>query len=595
MTLERWLPGRVMWLIGPGIVSNLLVLALAVPWAASVIHVDGDSLQLYLLTSTMLGALLQASLSGFSLTRLPGFRALSAGRVTLTPQARLEAIAELARFPGFMTRLSLSGWFGGALVLGLVTRVLGGTSWWILPHLLVVGGLFGVLSTLLLTLRLGARAHEARDRLSEGLPPHEVLGLVPPGAGSIRGRAVLFTLAITLVPLVIAADLSWGAFGQASARLHALSPDVRAAAAEALFEQAALRLLALALFAALLAAIIGSAAGRAVAQPMQRLALEAQRVARGDLVTPQVIAADAEVARVTAVFAQLLERLGALVGKVLEAERQLALATDSLQRTSTQSEQSVERQAAALHQTSATTEELARSARQIAQSAASVQELAHRTLAAAEAGKHDASAFQSAVDRMRHDNRSIAAAVDRLQRRVLQIGRIVELINTVADRSDLLALSAELEGTRAGEVGRGFALVGAEMRSLAENVLESTAEVEELIAEIRDATLKTAEATERANTLTTHGTGLADAVTQSLGDVARLALETSTEVRTISLATQQQQSSTDQLAEAMSDTLSGTQSGLETSRSLAEVNARLLRLSTSLLGLAQRFTRTPSR
>jgi methyl-accepting chemotaxis protein len=305
-----------------------------------------------------------------------------------------------------------------------------------------------------------------------------------------------------------------------------------------------------------------------------------------------VIAADGEVWRVTSVFGQLHERLAGLVDKVLQAGAHVRTATDSLQRTSTRSDATAAEQAAALNETSATTEELARSARQIAASAGSVHELARRTLEAAQEGQHDAAAFQAAVDRMKQDNRSIAGAVDRLQRRVQQIGRIVELINAVADRSDLLALSAELEGTRAGEVGRGFSLVGAEMRRLAENVLESTAEVEELIAEIRDATVRTAEATERGSHLTERGTALADEVTFSLLRVTELAEETSNQVRTITLATQQQQSGTDQLAEAMGEILAGTQTELATAQRLAEVNQRLLGLSSSLQTAVGRFTGT---
>jgi methyl-accepting chemotaxis protein len=221
-----------------------------------------------------------------------------------------------------------------------------------------------------------------------------------------------------------------------------------------------------------------------------------------------------------------------------------------------------------------------------------VLELARRTLEAAQQGQTDATAFQNAVDRMKQDNKSIAGAVERLQRRVQQIGRIVELINAVADRSDLLALSAELEGTRAGEVGRGFSLVGAEMRRLAENVLESTAEVEELIGEIRDATVRTAEATERGSHLTERGTALADEVTGSLSKVAELALETSNQVRAITLSTQQQQSSTDQLAEAMAEILAGTQNDLQGSQKVSLVNQRLLGLSTSLQAVVGRFTGT---
>ena len=84
----------------------------------------------------------------------------------------------------------------------------------------------------------------------------------------------------------------------------------------------------------------------------------------------------------------------------------------------------------------------------------------------------------------------------RLNKRVQQIGKVVEFINEIADKSDLLALNAELEGTKAGEVGRGFSLVAAEMRRLAENVITSTRAIEQLIEEIRDATNAAVMATE---------------------------------------------------------------------------------------------------
>ena len=593
MTLEFWLRGRLSWLLGPGIVSNLFIMALAIPWAAASAHLSGPPLQSFLLLSVTLATLFQGSLSAYSFTRLPTFRDLTSARVSPLPWARLAAVSELARFPRFMASLAFAGWVAGALSLGLLTRFVGGAPWAAVPQVVLVGVLFGALSTLFLTVRLSARVHEAADRLSAGLPIDDVLRAMGTQPSSLRGHAVLFTVTVTLVPLIIGADLARASFHDAVTRLQAAAPGTQAVVAHAFFREVALQLSGLALFSIALAVVIGAAAGKAVALPMQRLADEAQRIARGTLGVPTVIAGDGEVGRVTAVFAQLQQRLVALVGTVLEVGRQLAQATQSLQRTSERAEEGVARQASALNETSATTEELARSARQIAQSAASVQGLAHRTLAAAEGGKRDATAFQAAVERMRQDNQSIAAAVDRLQRRAQQIGRIVELINTVADRSDLLALSAELEGTRAGDVGRGFSLVGAEMRGLAENVLESTAEVEELIAEIRDATLKTAEATERGKTLMAHGTSLADAVTASLVEVARLALQTSNEVRTITLGTQQQQSSTDQLAEVMSEVLAGSRTGVDTSRRLAEVNARLLTLSSSLLALVRRFEASP--
>jgi methyl-accepting chemotaxis protein len=183
---------------------------------------------------------------------------------------------------------------------------------------------------------------------------------------------------------------------------------------------------------------------------------------------------------------------------------------------------------------------------------------------------------------MRRDNQAISEAVGRLSQRVQQIGKIVEFINGVADKSDLLALNAELEGTKAGEVGRGFSLVAAEMRRLAENVIESTNEIEELIQEIRGATGAAVDATEAGMRATLGSMGTADSVSASLSQITALAERTSEAVKAISHSTQQQQSGTDQLAETMADILRVTQSSLDATKQVSAANVELAALVKEL-------------
>ena len=312
-------------------------------------------------------------------------------------------------------------------------------------------------------------------------------------------------------------------------------------------------------------------------------------MAQGELSDPQVFAASDEVWAVTSTFSLMQAQLQNVLAQLKRAGVSIASTTQDLVGTSTRYEAGAADQASSLNETSATTEELAQSARQISLNASAVSEISQKTLDSAQAGQASAEAFGRAVDRMRQDNRSIAEAVGRLQRRVQQIGKIVEFITGVADRSDLLALSAELEGTRAGDVGRSFTLVAAEMRRLAENVLESTTEIEELISEIREATQVTVEATERGLEQTTSGTALAGEVTRALTEVVRLAKETSSAARGITLATQQQQSGTDQLAEAMADILGITQQSLSATKQLTSANNGLVALSGSLSSLVDRW------
>jgi methyl-accepting chemotaxis protein len=172
---------------------------------------------------------------------------------------------------------------------------------------------------------------------------------------------------------------------------------------------------------------------------------------------------------------------------------------------------------------------------------------------------------------------------------VQQIGKIVEFINGVADKSDLLALNAELEGTKAGEVGRGFSLVAAEMRRLAENVLESTKEIEGLIEEVREASRAAVAATDGGVRATDTGTSLAQQVTESLKQIVDLAGQTSDAVRSISLATQQQQTGTDQLADTMADILRITQQSLNATKQVSTANGDLLVLALDLRNVVEQF------
>lgn len=590
MTLDAWLRNRAGWLLMPLVLTNVPLAIMVLPW---VMLLGRDVAQRHLLLQLVaiaLAGIAQMSAWSWASARMPIFRGLAAGRLTSKPEIRLQALTELRRLPLQLSLASGLTWFITPLAVGLALVLLADADMMFVGRMFSVSVLVSPLSATVVALLTANRTNEAGDWLADGLPPHDVVATAPGVDWGVQSRMVVFTVLLTAVPVVIASDIARRSIERSVEVLAAVAPELRHAAADAMWAELGIRLGVFGLLAISFAVFAASAGGRNLAHPLRQLAAQAGRLARGELGRPRVVSADGEVWRVTGVFALLHERLAGVVDRIVGAGRGITSASASLAATSKRSEATATEQAAALNQTSATTEELARSARQIAASAGSVLELAHRTLEAANQGTDDAAAFQAAVDRMKQDNRSIASAVDRLQRRVQQIGRIVELINTVADRSDLLALSAELEGTRAGEVGRGFSLVGSEMRRLAENVLESTAEVEELIAEIRDATIRTAEATERGGVLTDKGTSLADDVTEALLRVAELAEETSSQVRTITLATQQQKSGTDQLAEAMAEILAGTQQDLAVTHRLTEVNQQLLGLSSSLQEAVSRFS-----
>jgi methyl-accepting chemotaxis protein len=459
-----------------------------------------------------------------------------------------------------------------------------------------MGVAIGTLSALLVNLLTARRARSFVEDTAMMVPATKVIAaLAKERTQSVRARIVVLTVILVVIPSALMVDVTRSASRAAQLTIAQAPRAEQADVARAEIRAAVTGTLTLAAALVAFALLAAWLAGSGLADPLKQIADEANRISRGDLRDVRVVAAEDEVWTVTATFTLLQAQLQDVIGQLQRAGISIGSTTEQLMATSSKYESGAADQASSLNETSATTEELAQSARQISHNAGSVSDLAQKTFEAARAGQDSAEAFVAAVDRMKHDNASIAEAVTRLQKRVQQIGRIVEFITTVADRSDLLALSAELEGTKAGEVGRGFTLVAAEMRRLAENVIESTNEIEELIGEIREATLSTVSATDRGMEHTESGTALAGAVAQSLSQVVQLAQQTSDSVRAISLATQQQQSSTDQLAEAMADILGITQQSLAATKQVTSANHELITLSGDLKALVERFQTGQSR
>ncbi|NOK22987.1 methyl-accepting chemotaxis protein [Corallococcus carmarthensis] len=526
---------------------------------------------------------------GVSLRRFPRLRALERGELSPTPEHLALVVGEVARAPG-------EAFFGSLALWGLTTGVVATALWsWmglegnITLRVAWLGALFGPLTSLLVYGLVTLRARRGVLWVAEqGLTHAQVIAALP-RRSRIRARLVAFTAICVLTPAVMCAQVVTALTDRVFSQLERNSLDAQGALVDALRLDAftASVLLGAVVFGlALATAYLG---GTLLGRPMRELSGEARRIAAGDLASPRLVPAEDEVWAVSAAFTTMRTHLADVLSELQRAGSQISATTEEILSTSGRYEAGAAEQASSLDETSATTEELARSAKQIADNASSVAEIAQRTLAAAQGGQRSAESFLGAMSRMRQDNQAIGSAVARLNKRVQQIGKIVEFINGVADKSDLLALNAELEGTKAGEVGRGFSLVAAEMRRLAENVLESTKEIEGLIEEVREASAAAVTVTGGGVRAVETGTGLAEQVSESLRQIVSLAGQTSDAVRIISRSTQQQQAGTDQLADTMADILRITQQSLNATKQVGAANGDLLGLAQDLRGVVERF------
>ncbi|NVJ21131.1 MULTISPECIES: methyl-accepting chemotaxis protein [Myxococcus] len=571
--------------------ANLMGAALGLHYArltlSDALAVDGR-LSLLLRLGALLCGVAMVVGSAVALGRLRTLRGLERGDISPTPESLKAAVMEVTRAPDESFLGSLGLWLLTTVGLGAALWGAGGADVDMSRRIAGLGLLFGPLTALLVHCLVILRSRKVVLWLAELGMTHSQLIAAMPRRAEIRARLVAFAFISVVTPAVLSVQLSSALGERALAQLveHG-APSAELASAlrlEALASGGPLVLLVFGL--GLATAYLG---GTLLGRPLRELSSEARRIAEGDLASPRVVPAEDEIWDVSAAFTTMRAHLADVMSQLQRAGAQISATTEEILTTSGRYEMGAAEQASSLDQTSATTEELARSARQIAENAGSVAQIAQRTLGAAQQGQRSAESFLGSMERMKQDNAAIASAVVRLNKRVQQIGKIVEFINGVADKSDLLALNAELEGTKAAEVGRGFSLVAAEMRRLAENVLESTKEIEGLIEEVREASAAAVSATEGGVRAVETGTTLAQQVSESLRQITKLAGKTSDAVRSISLATQQQQTGTDQLAETMADILRITQQSLNATKQVSTANTDLLVLARDLREVVERF------
>jgi methyl-accepting chemotaxis protein len=224
---------------------------------------------------------------------------------------------------------------------------------------------------------------------------------------------------------------------------------------------------------------------------LRELQQNAARVAAGDLSVSQQGDGELYVS-----FRTMVSNLRELAGRISESSESVASAAAALFAATREHEASATQQTASVEEMRRTLETLASSAERVNEDATQVREMAERSL----------SSSQQTADQ----TKLVSAHSDR-------IGEILTLIQDIADKSDLLALNAALEGTKAGEVGRGFSLVAAEMRRLSEHVMDSVRDIRKLVADMRAASHASVLATEESIKLAKEAAQSAGKISNAVG------------------------------------------------------------------------------
>ena len=193
------------------------------------------------------------------------------------------------------------------------------------------------------------------------------------------------------------------------------------------------------------------------------------------------------------------------------------------------------------------------------------------------------------MNRIADHVRSSATVVEKLGTRSDQIGEIVATIEDIADQTNLLALNAAIEAARAGEQGRGFAVVADEVRALAERTTRATREIGAMIKNIQQETKLAVRAMEEGVEEVERGTGEAAKSGDALQDILNQINEVTGQINQIATAAEEQTATTQEITSNIHQISSTVQASARNSQEISSASSQLSRLSAEMQEMVQRF------
>ncbi|KJH87861.1 chemotaxis protein [Pseudomonas fluorescens] len=225
-----------------------------------------------------------------------------------------------------------------------------------------------------------------------------------------------------------------------------------------------------------------------ITKPIANALDAAEEIAKGNLTRPITIDGSDEAGRLLRAMSTMQEKLRDTLQRISGSATQLASAAEELNSVTDESARGLTQQNNEIEQAATAVNEMTSAVEEVARNAVSTSEASKNATTSAGDGRDLVQETVGAIERMSADVQSTATLIGNLADESRDIGKVLDVIRGLADQTNLLALNAAIEAARAGEAGRGFAVVADEVRALAHRTQQSTSEIERMIGSIQSGT-----------------------------------------------------------------------------------------------------------